>query len=180
MALQWTGYLISLERFYYKVPSCSETGDFLELAPLPSVPTPLRLFLLLIPALPFSFPHMYSVFVIRHADKYCCAQALCYDIFIVCVHVEDVDLNTAFYHALNAALANQSSRFQRFIWQWWFVTVEWSTRWVHFGTKTRTRLPLTCSIFFPSLWSFFISLWSPPSDTPRLLSSVYLSSEKSL
>lgn len=59
--------------------------------------------------------HMYSVFVIRHADKYCCAQALCYDIFIVCVHVEDVDLNTAFYHALNAALANQSSRFQRFI-----------------------------------------------------------------
>lgn len=76
---------------------------------------PLRLFLLLIPALPFSFPHMYSVFVIRHADKYCCAQALCYDIFIVCVHVEDVDLNTAFYHALNAALANQSSRFQRFI-----------------------------------------------------------------
>lgn len=93
-------------KVYYKVPSCSETGDFLDLAPLPSAPTPLRLFLLLIPALTFSFLHMYSVFVIRHTDKYCCAQALCYDIFIVCVHVEDVDPNTAFYHTLNAALAN--------------------------------------------------------------------------
>lgn len=46
-------------------------------------------------------------------DKYWRAQRLCYDIFIVCVHVDVVDINTAFYHALNTALDyyNYSSRF---------------------------------------------------------------------
>lgn len=67
---------------------------------------------------------VFSVFLIRQTDKYWCAQALCYDIFIVCVHVEDVDVNTAFYQTLSAALAEQSSRFSRFIWQRWFVIVE--------------------------------------------------------
>lgn len=74
-------------------------------APLQSVlppPAPPQLFLsLLSPPL-----LMYSVFLIRQTDKYWCAQGLCYDIFIVCVYVEDVDVNTAFYHTLNAALAN--------------------------------------------------------------------------
>lgn len=45
------------------------------------------------------------VFLINQTDKYWCAQGLCYDIFIVCVHVEDVDVNTAFYHTFNAASA---------------------------------------------------------------------------
>lgn len=53
----------------------------------------------------------FPVFLIRQTYKYWCAQGLCYDIFIVCVHVVDVDVNTAFYHTLNAVLAEQSSRF---------------------------------------------------------------------
>lgn len=53
-------------------------------------------------------------------------------------------------------------------------------RWVHFCAKTRMGLPLICSIFFLSLWSLFISLWSPPNNTPHPLPSVYLSFKKSL
>lgn len=73
---------------------------------------PLQLFLLPFPALTFSFLHVYSLFFsLGRQINIGRAQGLCYDIFIVCVHVEDVDVNTAFYHTLNAALANKSSRF---------------------------------------------------------------------
>ncbi len=111
MTLQQTGYLILLE-----VLSNPETGDFLEAEPLPSVPTPPAALSAPLPSSYLLLPaRVFSVFLIRHIDKYWCAQGLCYDIFIVCVHVEDVDINTAFYHTLNAALAHKASRFSRFI-----------------------------------------------------------------
>ncbi len=67
---------------------------------------PQQLFLPPFPAFTFSSLHVYSLFFSlgRHINIGC-AQGLCYDIFIVCVHAEDVDVNTAPYHTLNAALA---------------------------------------------------------------------------
>lgn len=62
-------------------------------------------------AFTFSFLHMYSVFLIKRSDKYWCAQGLCYDIFIVCVHVGDVDVNTAFYRAPWCSDSQLVSRF---------------------------------------------------------------------
>lgn len=86
----------------------------------------------------------------------------------MCVHV---DVNTAFYHALNTSLANYSSRFYWFIWQRWFVIVEWST--VSLPSMSALlkkhqnwELPLIRSIVFMSLAVFHFSLISSQQNTP--------------
>lgn len=59
--------------------------------------------------------HVFSAFLIKRSDKYWCAQGLCYDIFIVCVHVGDVDVNTAFYRAPRCSDSQLVSRLSKFI-----------------------------------------------------------------